>query len=116
MIRFSKVVLLASFLFLTVTSLSAAKAVVEEKASTFVLCKNKKDVRTLRILPESDKPEHCRITYSKGSVEQTMGANRSLNSCKSILKSIQGNLEAANWSCRSVQTAHVTTGSQVVNQ
>lgn len=94
----------------------AAGAAVDEKVSTFVLCKNKKDVRTLRILPESDKPENCKITYSKGGSEETMGSNRSLNSCKSILKSIQANLEASNWSCRSVQTAHVTTGSQVVHQ
>lgn len=94
----------------------AAAAAVDEKASTFVLCKNKKDVRTLRILPETDKPENCKITYSKGATEETMGSNRSLGSCKSILKSIQTNLEASNWSCRSVQTAHVTTGSQVVHQ
>lgn len=101
---------------LTLVMAQTAGAATDEKASAFVLCKNKKDVRTLRILPETDKPENCKITYSKGGAEETMGSNRSLNSCKSILKSIQTNLEASNWSCRSVQTAHVTTGSQVVTQ
>ncbi len=92
----------------------SSSASVDEKAAAFVLCKNKKDVRTIRILSEGEKAENCRITYSKGGVEETVGVNRTMGSCKSILKSIQTNLESSSWSCRSVQTAHVTTGTQAV--
>jgi hypothetical protein len=91
-------------------------ASVDEKAAAFILCKNKKDVRTIRILSEGEKAENCKITYSKGGVEETVGVNRTMGSCKSILKSIQTNLESSSWSCRSVQAAHVTTGEQAVTQ
>lgn len=94
----------------------SANASVDERASAFVLCKNKKDVRTIRILTDGEKTENCKITYSKGGSEETVGSNRTLGSCKSILKSIQTNLESAAWSCRSVQTAHITTGTQAVTQ
>ena len=91
-------------------------ASVDEKAQAFVLCKNKKDVRTIRILTEGEMAENCKITYSKGGVEETVGVNRTMGSCRSILKSIQTNLESSSWSCRSVQTAHVTTGIQSITQ
>lgn len=88
----------------------------DQKASAFVLCKNKKDVRTIRILPEGQTTDKCMITYSKGASEEVVGTHRSASSCSSILKNIQYNLEASKWSCRSVPSARVTTGSEVIHQ
>lgn len=92
-----------------------AFAGVDQKATAFVLCKNQKNVRTIQILPEN-KAENCKITYSKGGVEEVVGANRNMDTCKSILKNIQANLESSKWNCRNVGTAHVTTSSEVSRQ
>ncbi len=99
-----------------------ASAAVDQKASAFVLCKNQKNVRTIKILPNGmaaqkpaaqKPPAGCAVSYSKGGVDEVVGTNRSLDTCKSILKSIQYNLETSKWSCRSVQSAVVTTGREV---
>ena len=58
----------------------------------------------------------CAVSYSKGGIDEVVGTNRSLTTCKSILKSIQYNLETSKWSCRNVQTAVVTTGREVIAQ
>ena len=97
-------------------AVSQAKASVDQKASAFVLCKNKKDVRTIRVLPDGQKADNCTITYTKGSVEEVVGSNRSMTTCKSILKNIQFNLEASKWSCRNVRMAEVTTSSEISKQ
>lgn len=94
----------------------AVNASTNQKLSAFVICKNKKNVRTLRIFPDGTKADNCTVTYSKGAVEEIVGSNRSTTTCNSILKNIQFNLEAAKWSCRSVQTAEVTLGSEVSHQ
>jgi hypothetical protein len=93
-----------------------AQASMDQKASAFVLCKNKKDVRTLRVLPDMDKKDNCKITYSKGASEETVGSNHSISQCKSILKNIQTTLESSNWSCRNVQSASIVTSSEMVRQ
>lgn len=98
------------------TMAGSAMASVDQKTSAFVLCKNKKDVRTLRILPDIAKRENCSITYSKGNTEEVVGSNRSISQCKSILKNIQANLESSHWSCRSVQSAQITTSGEVTKQ
>lgn len=96
-------------------SLSAHAAKNEERATAFVLCKNQKTVRTIRILPEQN-PQNCRVTYSKGGVEEVVGANSSTGTCQTILKNIQANLESAKWNCRGAQAAVVTTSSEVLHQ
>lgn len=63
-------------------------------------------VRTLRIYGTKEKTDGgatidgCRATYTKTSVEQTVGASRQIQQCQSIIQGIQKNLEASNWSCR----------------
>lgn len=103
------------FLLAGVLSLSfAAQAAVDQKASNFVICKHRKDVRTIRILPELEKADNCTVTYSKGSTEEVVGGNRNMKTCKSILRNIQSNLQHSSWSCRSVETARVLSSSEVI--
>ncbi len=94
----------------------AAHAGVDQKASAFVLCKQQKSVRTIKVLQDPAKQDNCTVTYNKGGVEEVVGSNRSAASCKSILKQIQNNLESSKWSCRSVETARVLTSSEVSRQ
>lgn len=107
--------------------LSAAAFAADQKASAFVLCKNQKNVRTIKILPDKSielepktagaKPLNgCAVSYSKSGVDEVVGTNKSLDTCKSILKSIQFNLETSKWSCRTVQTAVVTTSKETVTE
>lgn len=105
---------LALVVFMVATSFGfGANAGSEQKAMAFVLCKNQKDVRTIRVLPESK--DNCTVTYSKGGVEEVVGSNRSIQTCKSILKSVQDNLESSKkWNCRNVETASVTTSGELV--
>ena len=103
--------LLVSSLVIGLVSMEA-RAVEDKKTSTFVLCKNQKTVRTLRIYDGDKKDEQCQVTYSKGATEQVVGSNRSVTTCKSILKNIQQNLEASKWSCRNVKSAKVTSSSE----
>ena len=113
------VVTRSAWLVIAATLLGAASvagASVDQKTSSFVLCKNKKDVRTIRVLPDMQKADRCTITYSKGGVEEVVGSNRSMTTCQSIAKNIQFNLETSKWSCRNVESAQVTTGSEVLNQ
>lgn len=104
-----------SFVFVALLA-SNAGAAVAQKASAFVLCKNKKDVRTIRVLPDAGKNENCTITYTKGGVEEIVGSNRSMNTCMSIMKNIQFNLESSKWSCRNVSSADVMTGTELGSQ
>lgn len=108
----SRALVFLSFMFVA-SMASIAAAGTDQKAMAFVLCKNQKDVRTIRVLPENK--DNCTVTYSKGGVEEVVGSNRSMQTCKSILKSVRENLESSKqWNCRSVETASVTTSGELV--
>ena len=113
--------------FVFASGFSSAAFAADQKASAFVLCKNQKNVRTIKILPDKSielepktagaKPLNgCAVSYSKSGVDEVVGTNKSLDTCKSILKSIQFNLETSKWSCRTVQTAVVTTSKEAVTE
>lgn len=104
-------------LFLTFVAANVAFAGSDEKASAFVLCKQQKNVRTIRILPDQRTTQGgCIISYSKNGIDEVVGTNRTMGSCQSILKSIQTNLESAKWNCRTVGSATVTTSSEILRQ
>ncbi len=94
-------------------SFSVSAQTTDQKAAAFVLCKNKKDVRTIRV---TNKGENCTTTYSKGGVDEVVGMNRSNQACRTILDSVRSNLEDSNYRCRDVSTATTTTSSEVSRQ
>lgn len=57
-----------------------------------------KGARTLKVYRRDD--QGCRATYTKLGQEQSVGENRAVEQCESVLAGIRKNLEAANWSCR----------------
>jgi hypothetical protein len=110
-------VLLAMAAMVTAAQVSVvANAAIEQKTSAFVLCKFKKDVRTIRILGNAKGSENCTISYTKGGTEEVVAVNRTMSSCTSILKNIQSNLERSNWSCRGVNSAKVMSSTEVSAQ
>ena len=113
---FSPLALLMIAFVLTLSQTS--QAATDQKASAFVRCKNQKNVRTIKILPGDAKAngDACAVSYAKSGTDEVVGSNRSMDACKSILKSIQYNLETSKWSCRNVQTAVVTTSREAIAQ
>jgi hypothetical protein len=107
-----RVALVSLIAFLLV---SPGQSAVEEKASAFVLCKSKKDVRTIRVFAESGKAR-CTTTYTKDGQDKVVGGSRSISSCKTVLKSIRSNLEAASWNCRTVESAQVLSGDETLRR
>jgi hypothetical protein len=95
---------------LTLVFALCANASTDKKASTFVLCKNQKDVRTIRVTPDDNG---CTTTYTKSGQDEVVEQNRSSSACKERLKSLQEHLEASQWACRSVQKAAVTYSGEV---
>lgn len=113
MLRFTVSVAVAMVLLIPLASVVEATPRVQE----IVICKSPakdeagktvagRPVRTLRIYETKEKNENgestdgCRATYTKTTVEQTVGTSSRIQQCQSILTGIQKNLEASNWNCR----------------
>ena len=101
-------------LLLVVLYTSNSVASVEKKARSFVLCKNQKNIRTIRITSDEKEHDGCIITYSKSGIDEIVGGSHSMSSCKTVLKNIQTNLETSHWACRSVESARITYGSEAL--
>ena len=78
------------------------------KLNSYVLCKNEKAVRSIRV--EVDKKTSiCRAIYSKGGVDKEVGSGKSLASCVSVQNNVRKNLEGAgSWKCRDVDSAQLS--------
>lgn len=83
----------------------ASAADVENKA--YWLCKNRKEVRTIRI--SIDEKGICTTYYSKAGAEKHVGSGRNHESCFSFLNSIKTNLEKSNWNCRDISDTKITS-------
>lgn len=75
----------------------------------FVICRNQKIVRTVRVVKREDA---CDTIYTKSGVDQDVGGGKHYQSCTRILDNIRGNLEKAGWRCREVDEAYVTHSAQ----
>jgi len=76
--------------------------------STYVLCRNQKMVRTIRIESNVDGVT-CMTKYTKAGVDQVVAASRSQNSCKTVLENIKTNLEKAAWNCKDISSSRIST-------
>lgn len=86
-----------------------SQAEVENK--NFVLCRHFKDIRTIRVDFSNDEGK-CQTTYTKLGKDKIVGNGRHVQSCTRILDNIKGNLEGANWKCKSVSNASFSEGSE----
>lgn len=76
-----------------------------ETDTGYVLCKNKKIVRTIRIEKEGDE---CKTIYTKAGIDKDVGGGKFAGSCDKIVENIKGNLEKAGWTCKPVAAAGIT--------
>lgn len=80
-------------------SLSAKAAAADAEVKQYVICKNQKIVRTIRV--ECSKGE-CDTIYTKDGTDRVEGHNNNVMGGQKILGNIQGNLEKASWKCNDV--------------
>lgn len=73
------------------------------KTTTYVMCKNRKIVRTIRV--EANEKGACKTIYTKAGVDRIVGNGIRVNSCIGYLKNIEGNLGKASWKCKDVTSS-----------
>jgi hypothetical protein len=85
--------------------LAAAESTVEVENKAYWLCKNRKEVRTIRVQVDNGI---CTTFYSKLGSEKSVGSGKNQESCVNFLNNIKGNLEKSSWSCRDISAARIT--------
>lgn len=85
------------FLLLLASTADAAK-----HRQTYVMCRNKKIVRTIRVEMGSNTEANCETLYTKAGVDRVVGNGVNKESCERVVNNIRGNLEAAAWKCRDI--------------
>lgn len=78
-----------------------------EVGEAFVLCKNEKTVRTLRI--EELEDARCQAYYTKQGVDQVIGTSQNKTFCEDYVVSVRKKLEDAKWNCRDIKESRVST-------
>lgn len=90
--------LVISILFLPLFGFAQDK---DENLLSYVICKNKGIVRTIRVeWIEAEKV--CVTTYTKNGTDQNVGRAQNKSSCGMFLENIRTNLIKAGWECKDV--------------
>ncbi len=77
------------------------------KDATYLICKNKAVVRTLRVSKKSNGG--CMATYTKDGVDQVVGQSWATERCSKVIGNIRENLEKAHWKCKDISEARVSS-------
>lgn len=80
----------------------------------YVLCKNGKEVRTLRAA-KNDETGKCETLYSKAGKDQVIGGGQNPSSCNDVVARVRKNLENGNWKCREVKQSTVSVVSDDIH-
>ena len=95
-LNFQAIVLIGTILALPTATLS------EDFQEKFVLCRNGKAVRTIRIEKDPNDGEKCVTTYTKGGKDEIVGGGRKSLGCVGVLDRVRGTLEKNFWKCHDV--------------
>lgn len=79
----------------------------EGKDATYLICKNRSVVRTLRVSKKQNGG--CMATYTKDGVDQVVGQSWAVERCSKVIGNIRENLEKANWKCKDISEARVSS-------
>lgn len=77
----------------------APVALVAQTQASIIMCKNKKIVRTLRIM-QMEPDNKCITMYTKAGTDKIVGSGKSMSTCTTVTDNIKGNLEKAGWKCK----------------
>lgn len=96
-----------ALLLLTVTFFAGALLHAEEVDNeAYWLCKNKGEVRTIRVHINTEGI--CTTFYSKSGSEKPVGSGRNQDACMNFLNNIKTNLEKSSWNCRDITDTKIT--------
>jgi hypothetical protein len=74
----------------------------KDKKGMYVLCKNLKQVRTLRIRDSAADKKICEVVYTKEGISKVEGSGQYYEGCVKILNNIKANLEKGWWKCKDI--------------
>ncbi len=79
-------------------------ALAEESVASIIVCKQKKFVRTIRIisLADQEKENKCVTMYTKAGTDKIVGGGKNMWTCNNLAQNIKANLEKADWKCKEV--------------
>ena len=97
--------LIATLICVAVSFGAAAEGAVEVENKAYWLCKNRKEVRTIRVQVDNGI---CTTFYSKLGSEKNVGSGKNNESCENFLNNIRTNLEKSNWNCRDISATRIT--------
>ena len=103
--RFTQCLLIV--LFATVASFAHAEGSQEIASKIYYLCKNKKEVRTIRV-HINEQSGLCSTVYSRDGAEKAVGSGKNQESCVGFLNNIKTNLEKSNWTCRDISATTIS--------
>lgn len=83
-----------------------ADQVVEIQNKAYWLCKNRKQVRTIRV--HVSDSGYCSTYYAKEGSEKSVGSGKNQETCINFLNNIRTNLEKSNWTCRDISASAMT--------
>jgi hypothetical protein len=93
-------------LILSIASFAVGPTATAEDQPNFVLCRNQKTVRTVRI----DKVGDLYVTkYTQHGVDKEVGRGRNRGSSLKIMENIKINLEKSNWKCKELSNVSFTS-------
>lgn len=104
---------LALTLFIATPVLAVNAAAVDTTAddgTTYLMCKNKTVVRTVRISKKSSGG--CQTTYTKEGIDQIVSESWIQDRCEKVLNNIKENLEKASWKCKDISDARVSASQE----
>jgi len=84
------------------------------KHQAYVMCRQKKIVRTIRVEVGIGGKSNCKTLYTKGGVDRVVGNGVHTQSCMRVANNIRGNLEAASWKCRDINSKVKISTSKVM--
>lgn len=93
-------------LLLAGPALAFAAEDIEVENKAYWLCKNLKEVRTIRV--QVSDAGICSTFYSKLGSETRVGSGKNHDSCMNFMNNIRTNLEKSNWNCRDISATRIT--------
>ena len=86
----------------------------EAKKSVSIMCRNGKQIRTLKTRTGSDGV--CKAMYNRdGAGEKLVGSGLNFDSCVGFLSKVRDNLEKGGWKCRDVKDSETNLESPPSN-
>lgn len=102
-----KSVLMAmAIVLLCVGSQAQENAEASKDTSSYVICRNQKMVRTIRV--DLSNGGACKTIYTKEGKDEIVGKSGTPDLCYEVVNKVRANLEKSVWKCKDVKPDRVS--------